>query len=148
VHRQTNAIFRKETEVTLQEQIKQDLVAAMKAKDETLKSALRVVLGELGRLPEKQLSDDQIIKVIRKLIKAEREVLAQSGGGATSAFITALEAYLPQMASEEEIRSWISANVDFDKFKNKMQAMGQIMQHFGSGADGNTVKQVLAAFEP
>ena len=134
--------------MTLQERIKQDLVTAMKARDETLKSALRVVLGELGRLPEKQLSDDQIIKVIKKLIKAEREVLAQLGGGATSAFITALEAYLPQMASEEEIRSWISANVDFGQFKNKMQAMGQIMQHFGSGADGNTVKRVLAAFEP
>ena len=134
--------------MTLQERIKQDLVKAMKAKDEALKSALRVVLGELGRLPEKQLSDDQIIKVVKKLIKAEREVLEQSGGEKTSAFITALEGYLPRMADEEEIRSWISANVDFSQYKNKMQAMGQIMKHFGSGADGNTVKKVLAGFEP
>ena len=35
------------------------------------------------------------------------------------------------------------ANIDFSQYKNKMQAMGLIMQHFGAGADGNRVKAVL-----
>ena len=134
--------------MTLQERIKQDLVNAMKAKDEDRKNALRVVLGELGRLAEKKPSDDKAVKVVKKLIKAEREVLEQSGEGNTSAFISILEDYLPRMADEAEIRNWIGANIDFGQYKNKMQAMGQIMQHFGSGADGNTVKKVLADFEP
>ena len=47
------------------------------------------------------------------------------------------------MATDEEIKMWIEKNIDFSQFKNKMQAMGSIMKHFGSSADGNTVKKVL-----
>jgi hypothetical protein len=47
------------------------------------------------------------------------------------------------MASEEEIVAWINENIDFSEFKNKMQAMGSIMKHFGPAADGDTVKQIL-----
>ena len=61
--------------MTLQKQIKQDLVAAMKAKDEAKKSALRVVLGEFGRQSQKELGDDAIIRILKKLIKAEKEGL-------------------------------------------------------------------------
>jgi hypothetical protein len=53
------------------------------------------------------------------------------------------ENYLPKMATEAEIRSWIEHHIDFSKLKNKMQAMGQIMKHFGSAADGNAVKNIL-----
>ena len=129
----------------LQERIKLDLKAAMKAKDEPRKSALRVVIGEFGRGEKKELTDAEVVAVLRKLIKSERETIEQSGGG-DMAFIATLEAYLPRMASEDEIRSWISANVDFSAYKNKMQAMRDIMAHFGSRADGNTVKTVLQSF--
>ncbi|MGA8178988.1 MAG: hypothetical protein WB792_02945 [Desulfobacterales bacterium] len=54
-----------------------------------------------------------------------------------------IESYLPKMAAEEEISAWIRQNVDFSKFKNKMQAMGAIMKHFGASADGNIVKEIL-----
>ena len=54
-----------------------------------------------------------------------------------------IEAYLPRMATEEEIGLWIAANIDFSAYKNKMQAMGPIMKHFGKTADGNAVKRVL-----
>jgi len=47
------------------------------------------------------------------------------------------------MATEEDIREWITANIDFSQFKNKMQAMGMIMKHFGATADGNRVKEIL-----
>ena len=73
-------------------------------------------------------------------------MLEKSGQGATSSFITIIEAYLPKMATEDEIGQWIAANIDFSTYKNKMQAMGTIMAHFGASADGNTVKQVLQNF--
>jgi uncharacterized protein YqeY len=129
--------------VSLQEQIKKDLQGAMKAKNEEKKSNLRVIMGEFGRAAQKELDDDTVIGILKKLLKAEREVLERQNLPTQSAFTQLLESYLPQMASEEEIRSWISANIDFEQFKNKMQAMKPIMQHFGSGADGNTVKKVL-----
>lgn len=127
----------------LQEQIRADLKAAMKAQNTPKKEALRVVIGELGRLPDKDVSDKDVLQVIKKLIKSEKEVLDRQGTVQPSDYLKILEAYLPVMASESEIAAWIQANIDFTAYKNKMQAMGDIMRHFGSNADGNTVKKVL-----
>ena len=127
----------------LKEQIKQDLTAAMKAKDEKKKSALRVILGELSRLDKKELVDDDVFKILKKLIKAEKEVLQQKVERADDEFVEIVENYLPKMATEAEISRWIEQNIDFANFKNKMQAMGQIMKHFGTTADGNAVKEIL-----
>ena len=132
--------------MTLQDKLKNDLKTAMKAKDAARKDAIRVVMGEMARADKKDFSDDEIIRILKKLIKSEKEMLEKSAQGETSAFIETIEAYLPQMATEAEIRSWIEANVDFSAYKNKMQAMGAIMAHFGGSADGNTVKQVLQQF--
>jgi hypothetical protein len=132
----------------LQEQIKKDLAAAMKAKDEEKKSALRVIMGEFSRQSQKDISDPDVIKIVKKLIKSEKEVLAQSGGRTDNRFIQVAMAYLPQMASGDEIKAWISKNIDFSGFKNKMQAMGPIMKHFGDRVDGNIVKKLLSALGP
>jgi hypothetical protein len=129
----------------IQERIKQDLKQAMKEKDAARKSALRVVIGEFGRAEKKELSDADVISILRKMIKSERETIEKTGGGDLD-FVRILEGYLPRMATEAEIRDWIAANVDFGRYKNKMQAMRDIMAHFGSTADGNTVKSVLQSF--
>ena len=129
--------------MNLQEQIKKDLSAAIKAQDVQKKDTLRVILGEFARLDKKELSDDTVIKILKKLLKSEKEVLEQKGQGTESAFMGIVEGYLPQMASEAEIREWIKENIDFTQFKNKMQAMGSIMKHFGPTADGNSVKKIL-----
>jgi uncharacterized protein YqeY len=129
--------------MTIQEQIKKDLMQAMKAKDEDTKSALRIVMGEFGRGEKKELSDDDAVKVLKKLIKSERETLEQSGKQGSNRYIDILESYLPKMATDEDITRWISENIDFSNYKNKMQAMRDIMAHFGSAADGNRVKEIL-----
>lgn len=128
--------------MTLQEQLKKDLVAAMKAKDEARKNAIRVIMGEFGRAETKDLSDDEVIRILKKLVKNEREVLEQSGK-ADSEYIRIIEGYLPKMASEAEITDWIRDNIDFSTYKNRMQAMRPIMAHFGGTADGETVKRIL-----
>jgi uncharacterized protein YqeY len=70
-------------------------------------------------------------------------MLEKSGQGDRSPFMAIIEAYLPKMATPDEIGRWIAANIDFSAYTNKMQAMGTIMAHFGTSADGNTVRQVL-----
>ncbi|MBC2713478.1 MAG: GatB/YqeY domain-containing protein [Desulfosarcina sp.] len=132
--------------MALQDKLKDDLKSAMKARDETKKGTLRVVMGEMARSDKKQLTDDEIIKIFKKLIKSEKEMLEKSGQGETSPFIDIIETYLPKMATEDEIRRWIAANIDFSVYKNRIQAMGTIMAHFGASADGNIVKQVLQNF--
>ena len=129
--------------MSLQKQIKNDLTAAMKARDEKKKDVLRVVLGEFGRLDKKELSDDEVVKILKKLIKSEKEMLERKGAEEDSTFISVIENYLPKMATPEEITMWIEQHVDFSEFKNKMQAMGLIMKHFGATADGNEVKKIL-----
>lgn len=131
--------------MSLQDRIKSDLTAAMKAKDEETKNALRVIMGEFGRQAQKELSDEDVIGIVKKLAKSEKEVMEKTGVSEPTPFLKAIQAYLPQMATEEEIRAWIEANVNFDEFNNKMQAMRPIMQHFGSNADGNLVKKVLSS---
>lgn len=126
----------------LQARIKGELKDAMKAKDSVRTGAIRILIGEFQRQPEKELNDDQVIGIIKKLMKSEKELLAASGGEDTG-YLAVLESYLPQQVSEEEIKSWIGQNVDFSQFGNKMQAMKPIMAHFGTLADGNTVKKIL-----
>lgn len=132
--------------MTLQDKLKDDLRAAMKNRDEARKDAIRVVMGELARQDKKAFADDEIVRILKKLIKSEKEMLEKSGRGTTSPFIEIIDTYLPKMATKDEIHNWISANIDFSDYKNKMQAMGAIMTHFGASADGNTVKQVLQEF--
>jgi uncharacterized protein len=127
----------------LQEKIKKDLVIAIKDRDGVRKDTLRVILGELGRQEKKELTDDDVIRVLKKLLKSERELLEKSGAVNDTEFIRIIDTYLPKMASDEEILLWIRENVDFAAYKNKMQAMGVIMAHFGAAADGSRVKRLL-----
>ena len=126
----------------LQQSISAELQVSIKSRDSVRTGAVRILIGEFQRQPEKVLDDDQVIGIIKKLLKSERELLAASGQS-SSDFIEVLEGYLPKQASEEEIRKWIQENIDFSVFKNKMQAMKPIMAHFGSSVDGNTVKKIL-----
>ncbi len=130
----------------LQQQLQDDLVAAIKARDAQKKEAIRIIMGEFGRQDTKELSDDQVIAILKKLIKSERELLAAKGEGDSSPYIALLEGYLPRQASEQEIFDWIEANIDFSAFGHCMQAMKPTMAHFGASADGNTVKKVLQRF--
>ena len=55
--------------MTIQQRIKKDLMEAMKAKDEEKKSTLRVIMGEFARSDVKELSDEAVIKVLKKLLR-------------------------------------------------------------------------------
>ena len=126
----------------LQEKIQQDLRASMKAKTEAKTSALRVLIGEFQRQPKKELTDTDVLSIIRKLIKSESEMLATTGKN-TSEYLEVLDGYMPKQPSEDEIRRWIQDNITLSEFKNKMQAMRPIMTHFSGAVDGTIVKKIL-----
>jgi len=126
----------------MQEKIKEDLKKSMLARDEARMSALRVLIGEFQRQGVKILSDQEVLAVIRKLIKSETETMARSGV-TESAYLDVLEGYMPKAPSEEEIRVWVEANINFADFPNKMQAMKPIMANYSGLADGNLVRRIL-----
>jgi len=146
--------------MTLLAKLKSDLKGAMLSKNETVKGALRIIISEFPTkitMPitlesgkkstrakrDDEITDDDIISLIMGLCKSERQTLEYKKE-TTSEYLEILEAYLPKMASEEEITAWAKENIDLAQFKSPMQAMGPIMKHFGKSADGNVVKKVLA----
>ena len=127
--------------MSLQERVTSEYQSCMKVRD-TFKMALyRFLIGELQRQPSKHLSDDQVITIFRKLKNglSEDPKIAQEN----QALLELLDTFLPQLASSDEIRKWIVENIDFSKYKNKMQSMKDIMANFGKRADGNVVKKIL-----
>ena len=125
----------------LQEKISED--ARKKDISRKQRDALRVVLGELQRQEKKELSDSEVVQIIKKLVGYEKEM----GENKDQEYIDCLEYYLPREATDQEIRDWIKNNIDFGQYKNKMQSMRDILAHFGPSADGNRVKQILSEFD-
>lgn len=143
--------------VPLQAKLKEDLKLALRARNEALKSAIRQVMSEFFKLTvpvvvegkkstrpktAEEITDDDIVGIIQGLVKSEHIVL-EAKKETTSEYLQILETYLPRQASREEIAAWIRANIDFSRYKNRMQAMGDIMKHFGKTADGKLVNQIL-----
>jgi hypothetical protein len=149
--------------IALQEKLRQDLKLALRGRNEVLKSTIRQIMAEFFKLtvpvtleggkrstrPKRaeEITDDEIVGIIQGLVKSEQIVLAAKKASG-SEYLRILEAYLPRPASDEQIVAWIRANVDFSRYKNRMQAMGAIMQHFGKAADGKRVNRILAEWQP
>ncbi len=154
--------WKQEMPLSLLEKIKQDLKTAMLNKDREARNAMRLIMAEFPKLtvpltlksgkkstrlkkPE-EITNDDIIGIIKGLVKSEQTLL-EAKREATSEYLEILQGYLPEMAGREEIVSWIKQNIDFSQYKNKMQAMGTIMKHFGKTADGKQVNQILQEWQ-
>jgi len=154
--------WKQEMPLSLLEKIKQDLKTAMLNKDREARNAMRLIMAEFPKLtvpltlesgkkstrlkkPE-EITNDDIIGIIKGLVKSEQTLL-EAKKEATSEYLEILQGYLPEMAGREEIVSWIKQNIDFSQYKNKMQAMGTIMKHFGKTADGKQVNQILQEWQ-
>jgi uncharacterized protein YqeY len=127
--------------MNLKTEIKKNITEAIIQKDEEKKNALRILLGEINR-KEKNITNDQIISIIKKLIKDEKETLKYNNK-TSSKFIQILEEYIPKQLSINEIVQWIDSNVDFSKLKNKMQVIGMLKKEFGEKIDGNIVRNII-----
>jgi uncharacterized protein YqeY len=144
--------------VRLYDKIRQDMKTAMVKKDTEVRDTMRLIMGSFPSLtvamtlesgkkttrvkkPE-EITDDDLINIIRKFVKSEKTVL-ELKNQTSSNYLELLSLYLPQMATSDEIEQWIRENVDLSQFKSPMQAMGNVMKHFGKLADGNQVKEIL-----
>jgi hypothetical protein len=93
-----------------------------------------------------EITNDDIIGIIKGLVKSEQTVLEVTRQE-TSEYLRILQSYLPEMVTREEVINWIKDNIDFSQYKNKMQAVGPVMKHFGKLADGKQVNQILKEWE-
>ena len=124
--------------MSLLKTIKDDLHVAMKAKDRKKADRLRFLLGELQRGATKNLADEEIISKFKKL----KATLMEWAKYDDEALIALIDTYLPQMASENELKEFIK-DIDFSTLKNEMQAISIVKKHFGPRADGDLVKSLV-----
>ena len=125
--------------MALKEQLRADLTAAMKSRDELRAATLRMVLTavtneEVAGKKARELSDDEVLRVLTREAKKRRESHeAYSQAGRTDlaerelAEHGVIEGYLPQQLSDGEIAALVSAAIA-ETGASGPQAMGQVMK--------------------
>src|ERR1700687_2601139 len=128
--------------MSLPEQIQQDIVTAMKARDEHRLSTLRMVKAALkNREIEKMapLDEKEAQQVLTTLIKQRKDSVEQFTKGGRqemadkeAAEITLIEAYMPKAASEDQIVAGVRA-VIAEMGAPTMKEMGTGMKNVMAG---------------
>jgi uncharacterized protein len=138
----------------LKERLRVDLSAAMKARDDvrtrTLRMALTAVTNEeVAGKQARELSDDEVVKVLTREAKKRREAaqaFADAGRAEQAAAERAegevISGYLPEQLSDEELSRLVSAAI-VETGAAGPKAMGQVMKvirpKVGDRAEGGRV---------
>ena len=124
----------------LKDQLRADLTAAMKARDEVRTRTLRMALtavstAEVAGKTSRELSDDEVITVLTKEAKRRREAadaFAAAGrteqASAEQAEGEVLDGYLPAQLGDDEIAAIVTAGIERDR--------GQRHEGHGPGHEG------------
>ncbi len=138
----------------LKDRLRTDLTSAMKARDEvrtrTLRSALTAVsTAEVAGPTSRELSDDEVMKVLAREAKRRREAadaFAAAGraeqASAERAEGAVLDGYLPAQLGDDELAAIVAAGVA-ESGAAGPRAMGQVMKlvtpQVAGRADGGRV---------
>lgn len=136
---------------SLFDRLQGDLNTARKAQDKARTLLLGTILADVkNRRIElrRDLTDDDVVDVLRKGIKRRRESAEayRSGGREElaekeSAEAALLESYLPAQADPEEIRAAVRAAIA-DGATQIGAVMGRVLPQFKGRADGSTVSAI------
>ncbi len=153
--------------MTIGEKIQTDIVTAMKARDEHKLTTLRMVKSALKNKEidkREKLSDAEETQILTTLIKQRKESVESFAKGNRPELaekerveIGIIEAYLPQAAGEDEIRTVVQNAID-QMTKNAggvrpgprdmgtaMQLVQQWIRADGMRADGRLVSELVKA---
>ncbi|MCZ3389035.1 MAG: GatB/YqeY domain-containing protein [Actinomycetia bacterium] len=140
--------------MSLKEQLHADLTEAMRARDDVRRSTLRMVLTsvtneEVAGKQARELSDDEVLKVMTRELKKRREAAtAYTDAGhpdraaAELAEAAVLEAYLPAQLDDDALAALVAAAIA-ESGASGPQGMGQVMKivqpKIAGRADGGRV---------
>ncbi|WP_214319549.1 GatB/YqeY domain-containing protein [Nonomuraea sediminis] len=123
----------------LKDKLKADLTVSLKAKDEVRLRTIRMALAainveEVAGKAARELSDDEVVKVLTKEAKKRREAAEAFGNAGRAEQAQAeldeqavLEEYLPAQLSDEELGKLVDEAVA-ETGASGPQAMGQVMK--------------------
>ena len=140
----------------LGQQIKDDLKAAMKARDKDRLSVLRMLQASLQneRIAKREdLGDDDVIAVCQREVKRRRDAAeqyrqagAERRGAAEEAEAVLLSTYLPATLSEAELEAAVDAAIAETGAETKGQmglVMKEVMARHRGRVDGKAVQQMV-----
>jgi len=134
--------------MSLEQSLTADIVAAMRAKDPTRLTALRMLktaLTNKGFEKGRALEAGEELQVVSSLVKQRRDSIEQFTAGGRldlaekeQAEIVVLEAYLPAAATAEEVASAVEAAVA-ETGASGPKDMGKVMKAVMAAMAGKTV---------
>jgi uncharacterized protein YqeY len=148
--------------MSLQEQVKEDMKTAMKAKEAEKLMTIRGVMAamtnklvELGRMPQDALSDEEVLAVIKTEVKRRKDSIQQfrdAGredlANAETLELAYIEPYLPELMSMEQVREIVLKKKEELGVSDKSgmgKLVGAIMADLKGAADGTMVKEAVEA---
>lgn len=145
--------------MTVQEQLKADLIVAMKAKESEKVTVYRNILSEIKNKmidhSEEEFTDEDVQKVIasfaKKLHDANKDFLAggrQDLVDQNNKEIAIMELYLPAQMSDDELQRIVAETIAETGMNTKAdmgKLMGSVMGKVQGKADGNRVKDAVMA---
>ncbi|EKD32741.1 MAG: hypothetical protein ACD_76C00155G0003 [uncultured bacterium] len=142
--------------MNIAEKIEKDFLQAYKEKAQDIVSILRVVKAQLKNKRielGKDLTDDDIIAVLRSQTKQIKEALEQfrQGGrddlaGSAEREIEIIDSYLPKMMDESEVEKIVADVISKMGSVSKSdmgKVMGSVMGVLKGKADGTVVKKAV-----
>ena len=131
--------------------LQQDLATARKSGDKAAVIVLGTTISDARNREievRRDLTDDDVIDVVRKAIKRRREAieLYLSAGredlvSKEKAELEVLERYLPAAVSDVEIRAAVRAAIDAGA-ANLGAVMGKVVPQFKGRAEGSTINAI------
>ena len=142
------------------DEVRADMVKAMKAGDKESKETLSMLLAALKNKAIDKRSDltaEEETQVILKEIKQTKETLEMTPADRTEIIdecnkrLAVLEQYAPKMMDEAEIRAVIDATlsevgIEAPEAKDKGKIMNVLMQNVKGKADGKLVNDILMTY--
>jgi uncharacterized protein YqeY len=139
--------------MSLLETIKKDQFEARKNKEALKATLLTTLFSEAamkGKNANRETTDEETVQVIQKFLKGVNETIGylEKGGGDNAEALatvqaekTILEAYLPKMASADEIRAEVAV-LKSAGAANIGAIMKGLKDKFGSALDGKLASQL------
>ena len=142
------------------EEVRSDMIKAMKAGDKETKETLSMLLAALkNKAIDKRadLTPEEETQVILKEIKQTKETLELTPADRTDIIeecqkrLAVLEPYAPKMMDEAEIKEVVSSvlaelGLDTPTAKDKGKIMKNLMPKVKGKADGKLVNEIVGAF--
>ena len=142
--------------MSLQDDLLDDMKAAMKNKDKEKVAVIRMAraaIKDAAINERKDLSDDEVIEVLAKLVKQNKESLEgfekaerPEQVAKLKREIKILEGYLPEQLSASELEELVEetiTEVGAEDMSDMGQVMGAIMPKIKGKADGSEVNQLV-----